>query len=80
MKVCERSGQIVRAENLNTEIDFRCKSLLNKYEQKLEDLTDYQILEISQDKNLDLEFNGALERELRLLPPLCLLVETVKNA
>ena len=44
------------------EIKFRCGSLQRKYEQKFEDLTDYQILDISQNKNLDLEFNEVLER------------------
>ena len=32
------------------------------YERKLEDLTDYQILEIYQIKNVDLEFNVAIQR------------------
>ena len=58
----ERCSQIVKAENLISEIEFRCGSLQRKYEQKFEDLTDYQILDISQNKNLDLEFNEVLER------------------
>ena len=58
----ERSSQIVKAENLISEIEFRCGSPQRKYEQKFEDLTDYQILDISQNKNLDLEFNEVLER------------------
>ena len=45
-----------------SEIEFRCGSLQRKYEQKFEDLTDYQMLDISQNKNLDLEFNEVLER------------------
>ena len=48
----ERSSQIVKAENLISEIEFRCGSLQRKYEQKFEDLTDYQILDISQKKIL----------------------------
>ena len=58
----ERSSQIVKVENLVSEIKFRCDSLQRKYEHKLEDLSDYQILDISQNKNLDLEFNGVLEK------------------
>ena len=54
--------QNLKAENLSDEISLRCDSLQTKYEQKLENLSDYQILEISQNKSLDVEFNGVLEK------------------
>ena len=58
----KRKSSVLKAENLNREIVLRCDSLKKKYTQELSSLTDYQILEISQNKNLDLEFNGVLEK------------------
>ena len=54
--------QVIEAQNLISEIEFRCDSLESKLHKKIEDLSDYQILEISQNKNMDLEFNGILEK------------------
>ena len=65
METVEKDKQlkhVIEAQNLISEIEFRCDSLENKFDRKLEDLSDYQILEISQNKNLDLEFNGVLEK------------------
>ncbi len=52
----------VNAENLKTEISYRFKALSQKYKIDLDNLGDYQILEIKQDKSLDLEFNALLEK------------------
>ena len=50
------------AENLQTEICYRFKSLSKKYDPNLNNLGDYQILEIYRDKTLDIEFNDILEK------------------
>ena len=52
----------VNAENLKSEISYRFKTLSQKYNIDLDNLGDYQILEIKQDKSLDLEFNELLEK------------------
>ena len=54
--------QVLRGENLYEEITQRLENLDLKYEQDLENLGDYQILEISQNRNLDIEFNTVLEK------------------
>ena len=56
------SVNIKGAENLFSEIELRCKTLLTKYEVNLDDLSDYQILEIDQNKYLDTEFNEVVEK------------------
>ena len=56
----------LRAENLSSEINFRCQSLNTKYDQELRYLSDHQILEINQNKNLDIEFNGIVEKVANL--------------
>ena len=50
------------AEHLNSEILLRYNALQIKYDIKVNDLTDYQILEIYQNKNVDVEFKGILEK------------------
>ena len=56
----EQSVHITGAENLSREIDLRCSSLQIKYDNNFENLSDYQVLGISQNKNLDSEFNELL--------------------
>ena len=57
---------VTRAENLNAEISYRFKYLSKKFVSDLDDLSDYQILEIYQDKTLDSEFNDILEKVTEL--------------
>ena len=66
-----KSGQLLKGENLSAEIMKRFENLELKYDQDLAVLGDYQILEISQDKSLDLEFNVVLEKvtDLSVLVP-----------
>ena len=55
-----------RAENLNAEICYRFKSLSKRYISDFENLSDHQILEINQDKTLNIEFNEVLEKVTEL--------------
>ena len=55
-----------RAENLNSEICYRFKSLSKRYISDFENLSDHQILEINQDKTLNIEFNEVLEKVTEL--------------
>ena len=55
-----------RAENLNSEISYRFKSLSKKFNLDLENLSDHQLLEINQDKTLHSEFNDVLEKVTEL--------------
>ena len=57
----EQVSQKLGAENLSSEINFHCRSLNTRYDQEFRYLSDYQILEINQNKNLDIEFNSILE-------------------
>ena len=68
----EQLKNLTNAENLRTEICYRFKSLSKKYDPDLNNLGDYQILEIHQDKTLDTEFNDILEKvtSLAALAPL----------
>ena len=50
------------AANLNIEILLRFNALQTKYAIKINNLTDYQILEIYRNKNLDVKFNGILDK------------------
>ena len=54
--------QLLRAQNLSIEITERLSSLESKFRQNLEDLGDYQILEVSQNKNLETDFNLVLQK------------------
>ena len=56
------NDQILRGENLSDEITKRLDMLEVKYSMDLDKLGDYQILEVSQNKNLDSEFNTVLEK------------------
>ena len=59
----EQLKSITSAENLKTEISFRFKSISKRFEADLDNLGDYQILEIHQDrKNVDLEFSSVMEK------------------
>ena len=51
-----------KAESLCREITLRSETLVEKYDQDLNSLSDYQILDISQNKSLVVEFYGILER------------------
>ena len=57
-----QQNQILKAQNLCSEIDIRCESLENKFDQTLSVLSDYQVLVISKDKSYDIEFNDILEK------------------
>ena len=57
---------VSKAESLKTEITFRFKSLSSKFDVDLDNLGDSQILELNQNKNLDLEFNSILEKVTEL--------------
>ena len=57
-----KSDQTLRGENLSVEITQRLKGLEVKFDQKLDALGDYQILEISQNKSLETDFNTVLEK------------------
>ena len=57
---------ITRAENLDAEINFRFKSLSKRFISDFTGLSDHQILEIHQDKTLNLEFNDVLEKVTEL--------------
>ena len=57
-----KRDMILRGQNLSDEISKRLDMLEMKYGEDLDSLGDYQILEISQNKNLDLEFNTVLTK------------------
>ena len=61
-----RLEAVTNAESLKTEITFRFKSLSKKFDVDLDNLGDYQILELNQNKSLDLEFNSILEKVTEL--------------
>ena len=54
--------QVVKGQNLFSEITKRLDIVEVKYDQDLTGLGDYQILDISQDKTLDQQFNAVLEK------------------
>ena len=58
----EQTKCLVKAKCLKNEISLRCVSLESKFDRELSDLSPYQLLEISQDKSLDLGFNEVLEK------------------
>ena len=55
-----------KAENLLTELRIRFKTLSKKYGVNLEELGDYQILDLQQEKSMDLEFNEILDKVTEL--------------
>ena len=55
-----KNDQILRGKNLSVEIIQRLQGLETKFDQKLDTLGDYQILEISQNKTLETDFNTVL--------------------
>ena len=57
-----KNDQILRGKNLSVEIIQRLQGLETKFDQKLDTLGDYQILEISQNKTLETDFNTVLEK------------------
>lgn len=61
-----QSDALVSAKSLKTEISLRFKSLSKKFDLVLNDLGDYQILEVNQDKSLESEFNSILEKVTEL--------------
>ena len=58
----EEVHQNLKGEIVLKEINLRFESLEVKYNLDVGRLTDYQILEISQNKNIETEFNGILEK------------------
>ena len=56
------TGQVLKGQNLSVEISERLSSLETKFSQNLEGLGDYQLLEVSQNKNLESDFNVVLEK------------------
>ena len=54
--------QILRGKNLSVEINERLASLEKKFSQDLDGLGEYQLLEITQNKNLESDFNTVLEK------------------
>ena len=54
--------ELLGAQNLSSEINLRCEFLETEFDQELKNLSDYEILEISQNKNIDSELNGVLEK------------------
>ena len=67
----ERKKHETKAENLLTELKIRLKSISKKFDLDLENLSDYQILDIQQNKSADSEFNEILVKvtELSSLAP-----------
>ena len=61
VSVSNVGNTVLKAQNLSQEIVLRCQNLSSKLDQKLDSLGDYQILEISQNLNFDVEFNRILE-------------------
>ena len=62
-KICVQNDHILRGTNLSGEITQRLKILEAKFDQNLDGLGDYQILEISQSAtSLDSDFNTILEK------------------
>ena len=55
-------NQTLRARNLSSEIELRCECLENTFNQDLEGLGDYQILQISKDSSYETEFKCVLEK------------------
>ena len=47
---------VTKADNLIAELQIRFKSLSKKYSVSVVDISDYQILDIQQDKSADQEF------------------------
>ena len=59
----EQLKSIASAENLKAEISYRFKSISKRFEADLDNLGDYQVLEIHQDrKNIDIEFSSVMEK------------------
>ena len=57
-----KNDLVLRGKNLAVEITQRLESLETKFNQNLDDLGDYQLLEISQNKTLETDFNTVLEK------------------
>ena len=58
----DRIKCVTKAENLSAELHIRFKTLSKKYGINLENLSDYQILDLHQKKSGDSEFNEILEK------------------
>ena len=67
----KRDDKTLMGENLSKEITLRSESLELKLDQDLTHLSDYQILEVSQNKKLDTEFNYILEKITDLAALVC---------
>ena len=75
----KQKSAFLGAINLSSEINLRCEFLENEFDQELEKLSDYQLLEVSQSKNRDIEFNGVLVKvtNLGMLVSKSVLVQTL---
>jgi hypothetical protein len=58
----ENSRLEVKAKSLCKEITIRCDALDAKLDREVKILSDYQLLELSQDKTLDIEFNDVIAK------------------
>ena len=61
-KMKQKELEVRKTQIVSNEITIRCDSLQVKFDRELNKLSDYQILEISQDKCLMTEFNEILEK------------------
>ena len=57
-----KNDLVLRGKNLAAEVTQRLQGLETKFDQDLDVLGDYQILEISQNKSLESDFNTVLEK------------------
>ena len=57
-----QAKSLTSADNLRIEIEYRFKSLSQKFGVDLDELGDYQILDIRNDRTVETEFNSILER------------------
>ena len=66
MEEIEQENQILTAESVNSEICVRLESLDAIYQQDLEALSDYQILQITQKDSHETEFKEILSKITKL--------------
>ena len=58
----EQWGRLVKAENLQSEISYRFNLVNRNCEINLNDLNDYQLLELNRNRNLENEFNEIFDK------------------
>ena len=62
---------LLKIENLSTEITVRAESLATKFDCELSDLTDHQILDLHQNKSVEIDFNDILSKVTDLSTLIC---------